>query len=1671
MNNFFTHKHSKFTIVFLPILLLVLSSKAQTKFPCNGDFLFTRQISPSPNTLVSKVNFIPGDIFISNPDSISPAVNTNATVQYGGYIWTQKWNAASFTLTRVAADYTGTDFAVAGMPVANFNNAGVDKNGIMYILENANAPVKIYAINLSSGTPAVVAGFPKTITGFVAGESTIWGDITIDPVTGKMYCWYHPNPAATSNLRGLYEITNITGASPAVTKVGATGQDYIMGSLFFNERGQLFGYGSATVTTGSLQDRFYAIDKANGLATQYGLPDSAVSQSDGCECAFRISLDRQVSVPMLNIPKCTIDTFTYTFTVNNYTSTAPTAITFSDTLDIRLAYAFNAATLQTTLRAIYSASATVTLSSYGGGVNNVVNVTGMTLPLGATSFVLPVRIDAVSNPSSFIAYEQAYLKGIDPILGGPNEPSNDPTTFNPKDGTPIAINLTGTRCLPPVANNFINNPMPQGNAATALPALTGADPDGTVVSYRIKTLPPAGNGVLSIPCPAIPTGAACTGGFASLTAAVLTANPAGIVLTPAQAAAMRFDPANNFSGNATFTFDVTDNSGNVSNAATYIIPVTTQPPVSNNLMENPIVNSNGPTAIVPLNSADVDGTISSYQITSLPTPAQGVLSVPCPPTLTGATCVAGRQNLTAAILAGYPAGIPLTPAQMTALQFDPTAGYLGNAMFNYNAVDNSGNTSNLANYTIPVVAIAGYERPPLADNVTAQPVNNSLGATAIPPLRAQDLDGVVVSYTITSVPTAAQGILSVSCPATPAGATCTGGFANLTAAVLTANPGGIVLTPSQINSLRFDPTSGYIGTAFFSYTATDDDGMVGNAASYTIPIVNTPPTAVNINTIVPFNAAATAVPPITGSDADGTVAGYTLTSVPTAAQGVISISCPATPTGATCTGGFADLTPAVLAASPGGIVLTPAQAASVRFDPATGYSGTLSFNYTSFDNNNNVSMPAVYNISIANQAPVSKDITTAVMPNTSGPTAISALSAADPDGTIASYSVLSIPPPTSGTISIPCPPTPTGATCTGGFANITTAVLTANPGGIILTATQMAGMRFDPAANYTGVVNFTYNATDNSGNVSNVSNYNIPISGVGNISPVAQNILNSPMPNTNAATAIPALSGSDPDGTIISYTITSLPPATQGVLSITCPATPAGATCTGGFANLTAAVLTANPGGIVLTPAQAAALRFDPAAGFAGTAVFTYFDTDNSNAKSNTGVYSLPVTGAAPVANPIIAPAVLQSAGPAVIPNMVASDPDGTIAFYNIETVPPVSQGVLSVPCPPTFTGATCTGGFQDLTAAVLANYPNGGIPLTPTQMAGLRFDPAGSYSGNVVFNYHATDNSGLYSNSTTYIIPVTGLPPVSSDITAPKLLNTGVATPMPALASNDPDGTISSYVINSVPPVAQGVLSIPCAPTPTGATCTGGFADLTAAVLAANPGGIVLNATQMAGIRFDPDPTFIGDVIFNYSAFDNNGNISNTATYLIPVGTAAAFPLGVIRFSGVRKGNDIALQWHTEHESNLNRYEIEYSTNGFTYAKGGWVPAQNLSVNDYRFTLAGYVNSVYYIRLKIMGNGGEFHYSEVVVIRNVVVGNRLSVYPLPAKDFVHIELSGETAGDYRLELVNAAGQTVAVQLLQNRQPGQLITLSRGNLPAGVYAVKITNTVKGQTHIAKLVFE
>ncbi|PSB23111.1 hypothetical protein C7B69_14935, partial [filamentous cyanobacterium Phorm 46] len=383
----------------------------------------------------------------------------------------------------------------------------------------------------------------------------------------------------------------------------------------------------------------------------------------------------------------------------------------------------------------------------------------------------------VINTVSFIAPASGSVSNT----ARSTSPTADPTPGNNEVTVTTPLTPAPTPNQPPLANNANSSLGP--NSSKLVTGLGGSDPDGSIASYTINTLPPADQAVLFLGDPA-------NGGVA--------VTP-GQVLTPAQLQQLFFFTTGNFTG-ANFTYSATDNSGAISPAATATVagliaptpptpapipvpiptptpvpiptptpaPVTTptpaptptpttaptptptptpapilgnQPPVATNVNFSTPPNS---TALVTgLGGTDADGTIAFYTITTLPSSNQGLLFLGDP------------ANGGVAVTAGQ----VLTPDQLQQLFFQATGDFTA-ANLTYSVTDNSGATSP-ATGTVSGI-LPGPTQPPIATNANFTIPPNT---TLVRGLGGTDPDGTIVSFTITSLPPSNQGVLFLRDPA------------------------------------------------------------------------------------------------------------------------------------------------------------------------------------------------------------------------------------------------------------------------------------------------------------------------------------------------------------------------------------------------------------------------------------------------------------------------------------------------------------------------------------------------------------------------------------------------------------------------------------------------------------------------------------------------------------------------------------------------------------------------------------------------------------------------------------------------------------------------------------------------------------------------------------------
>ncbi|TAD88529.1 MAG: DUF11 domain-containing protein, partial [Oscillatoriales cyanobacterium] len=327
-----------------------------------------------------------------------------------------------------------------------------------------------------------------------------------------------------------------------------------------------------------------------------------------------------------------------------------------------------------------------------------------------------------------------------------------------------------------------------------------------------------------------------------------------------------------------------------------------------------------------------------------------------------------------------------------------------------------------------------------------------------------------------------------------------------------------------------------------------------------------------------------------------------------------------------------------------------------------------------------------------------------------------------------------------------------------------------------------------------------------------------------NQSPIADKNTTIILPKNTIA--IGGLGGRDPDGTVVSFTVNTLPPSNQGVLFLGNP----------------------DRGGVpvkagqVLTPDQISQLFFQSAGTFTG-ATFSYSSQDNGGSSSEAAVVSL----ALPKFNE---PPVAANTNTAVTPNAVvklagqgAKDVDDAIASYTIDTLPLNSQGIL-------FLGDPAQGGV-----AITA-----GQVLNPEQINQLFFQATGTFAG-ASLTYSAKDSRGaigLTPATASLFLPVVNQPPVTNNSSVSLLPETTVKAP--GLGGKDPDGEIVSYTINTVLPPKEGTLFL-------GDPTQGGVA------IASNQ---VLTPSQITEVFVQSSSSFTGAVV-TYTAKDNTGDISPT--------------------------------------------------------------------------------------------------------------------------------------------------------------------------------------------------
>ncbi|GGG38626.1 T9SS type A sorting domain-containing protein [Hymenobacter glacieicola] len=424
---------------------------------------------------------------------------------------------------------------------------------------------------------------------------------------------------------------------------------------------------------------------------------------------------------------------------------------------------------------------------------------------------------------------------------------------------------------------------------------------------------------------------------------------------------------------------------------------------------------------------------------------------------------------------------------------------------------------------------------------------------------------------------------------------------------------------------------------------------------------------------------------------------------------------------------------------------------------------------------------------------------------------------------------------------------------------------------------------------------------------------------------------------------------------------------------------------------------------------------------------------DESNTGNNSSTVITTQINQAPVAASIInklqAPEG-NTAGALPISQLLAADPDGTVASYTIVTIPDAAtQGVLRL------NGATVTVN----------------TPVAVGDIAKLTFDPVSSFVGNVFFTYSATDNAGAVSVPTLYTIAVGQ--DLNSVYTNAPVKGFGIAAYQngdlisSVLDVNGADYTASAQLQDAG--VRSAVLAAGSNPMPAGTTLDAVTGAIT-----------VSNRLQLVAGTYTVTITTVDEF---------GGTTTQPVTFTIGAGP---LPVTLVSFTAQAQGQDAKLVWRTSQELHNEHFVVERSLDGTRFEAIGSVKGHGTTATAHTYSFVdakagSKAQGTVYYRLRQVDTDGTASLTQVQLVR-FAAATEVMVFPNPTSEATttRLNLSTLAAGTYQVTVTDLAGRTVRTF---SQQGGSTEVINLHGLPQGSFLITIKGN--GQSFTKRLVKE
>ncbi len=223
--------------------------------------------------------------------------------------------------------------------------------------------------------------------------------------------------------------------------------------------------------------------------------------------------------------------------------------------------------------------------------------------------------------------------------------------------------------------------------------------------------------------------------------------------------------------------------------------------------------------------------------------------------------------------------------------------------------------------------------------------------------------------------------------------------------------------------------------------------------------------------------------------------------------------------------------------------------------------------------------------------------------------------------------------------------------------------------------------------------------------------------------------------------------------------------------------------------------------------------------------------------------------------------------------------------------------------------------------------------------------------------------------------------------------------------------------------------------------------------------------------------PGLVANLVDNFT--QTKTQLSTTGTTVVPItvssnpasaasnrfmvvfeNTGGPLPIDISSIKAYEKNSGIQVDWVMNSEQDMDKYEVEKSTDGRHFVKTGTVLSKgnsSIQVNYGWFDTNPAVGDNFY-RIRAIEKAGTYKYSDIVRVNiGKGISTGISMYPNPFEgNGFNLQMNKFAAGTYTLTMYNSLGQQVYNTTLMHGggSATQFISLGK-DLAAGTYTVKI----------------